>query len=410
MTGAAPRPKTTAMTEIFTGSFTQQEPIPDDGIEAALSVLRHGRLHRYNLAEGELGETALLEQEFAAAVGARYCLAVASGGYAMATALRAVGVGPGDTVLSNAFTLAPVPGAIASLGAKPLFVEVTEDLTIDLKDLEAKADQARVLLLSHMRGHICDMDRLMEICDAAGLIVIEDCAHTMGAAWRGVPSGRHGVIGCYSAQTYKHVNSGEGGFLVTDDAELAAKSIMLSGSYMLYERHLAAPPPEVFERVKYDTPNISGRMDNLRAAILRPQLRDLGSQVARWNERYRTLEEGLRGTPGLTVIPRPEAETYVGSSFQVLLLDWAAERIRDVVGRCAARGVELKWFGAEEPAGFTSTYDSWRYAGASRMPETDRVLHAVLDMRVPLTFSLEDCALIARIIRAEVSAVFQSQS
>ncbi|MEL6886084.1 MAG: aminotransferase class I/II-fold pyridoxal phosphate-dependent enzyme [Pseudomonadota bacterium] len=397
------------MTERFTGSFTQQEPIPETAIEAAVEVMRGGRLHRYNTAPGEQSETALLEQEFAATVGALYCLAVASGGYAMATALRACDVGPGDKVLSNAFTLAPVPGAIASVGAVPVFVGVTESLTIDLDDMEAKLDQARVLLLSHMRGHICDMDRLMRMCDAAGVTVIEDCAHTMGAAWRGVPSGRHGAIGCYSCQTYKHVNSGEGGFLVTDDPTLAAKAVMLSGSYMLYERHLAAPPKEVFDDIKYHTPNISGRMDNLRAAILRPQVADLATQCARWNERYHTLEHGLRDTPGLTVIDRPEQETIVGSSIQFLLLDWAASAIREVIARCGDRGVELKWFGAPEPVAFTSRYDSWRYAPSTPMAATDRVLAGVVDMRVPLTFSIEDCAQIARIIRAEVSAVYQGQ-
>ncbi|MGB0440637.1 MAG: DegT/DnrJ/EryC1/StrS family aminotransferase, partial [Paracoccaceae bacterium] len=228
------------MTEIFSGTFTQQESIPDAGIEAAIAVMRSGRLHRYNVAEGETAETPLLEQEFAASIGARHCLAVASGGYALGCALRAVGVGPGDTVLTNAFTLAPVPGAIAAVGGTPVFVGVTEDLTIDLDDLLAKADQARVLLLSHMRGHLCDMDRLMQICDGAGITVIEDCAHTMGAAWRGIPSGRWGAAGCFSTQTYKHINSGEGGLLVTDDDALAARAVMLSGSYMLYDRHLAA--------------------------------------------------------------------------------------------------------------------------------------------------------------------------
>ncbi|MCR9113741.1 MAG: DegT/DnrJ/EryC1/StrS family aminotransferase, partial [Rhodobacteraceae bacterium] len=211
------------MTERFTGSFTQQEPIPDEGIEAALDVMRSGRLHRYNLAGDEVGETGLLEREFATYTGARYALAVASGGYAMSTALRAVGVRPGDHVLTNAFTLAPVPGAIASVGAVPVFVGVTEGLTIDLDDLAAKAGQAKVLMLSHMRGHLADMDHLMAICREAGVTVIEDCAHTMGAAWNGVPSGRHGLIGCYSTQTYKHMNSGEGGFLVTDDDEVMAR-------------------------------------------------------------------------------------------------------------------------------------------------------------------------------------------
>ncbi len=396
------------MSEKFSGSFTQQESIPEEAIEAAIAVMRHGRLHRYNVVQGELGETALLEQEFASQMGARYCLAGASGGYALATALRAVGVKPGDPVLTNAFTLAPVPGAIASVGAKPVFVGVTDSLTIDLDDLAVKTGQAKVLMLSHMRGHLCDMDRLMQICDSAGVIVIEDCAHTMGAAWDGVPSGRHGAIGCYSCQTYKHVNSGEGGLLITDDEDLAAKSTMLSGSYMLYERHLASPAPEVFEKIKYHTPNISGRMDNLRAAILRPQLRDLDRQVDRWNERYREIESGLHNTPGLTVVTRPEKETFVGSSIQFLLLDWTAEAIAEVIRRCADRGVELKWFGGVEPTGFTSRYDSWRYAKSERMPESDRILQAIIDMRVPLTFSLDDCRLIARIIRAEVGAVYQS--
>ena len=184
------------MTEIFKGSFTQQEPIPEAGIAAALDVMRSGRLHRYNTAAGEIAQAALLEEEFAAQMGAKYCLAVASGGYAMTTALRACGVGHGDAVLTNTFTLAPVPGAIAAVGAVPVFVGVTEDLTIDLDDLAAKLDQARVLLLSHMRGHICDMDALMRLCDAAGVTVIEDCAHTMGADWNGTPSGRWGRFGC----------------------------------------------------------------------------------------------------------------------------------------------------------------------------------------------------------------------
>ena len=397
------------MAEVFTGSFTQQEPIPEDAIDAAVAVMRHGRLHRYNTVQGETAEVALLEQEFAAMVGAQYCLAVASGGYAIATALRAVGVKPGDRVLSNAFTLAPVPGAIAAVGAEPVFVDVTEGLVIDLDDLAGKLDQARVLLLSHMRGHICDMDALMTLCDAAGVTVVEDCAHTMGASWNGVPSGRHGAVGCYSCQTYKHVNAGEGGLLVTDDPEVAARAIMLSGSYMLFDRHVAGPTPETFETIKYDTPNISGRMDNLRAAILRPQLRRLDAQIGKWNARYQVVEDGLRDTPGLTVISRPEAERFVGSSIQFLLSGWQTPAIKAVLSRCAARGVELKWFGGAEPVGFTSRYDSWRYAKSPVLPASDAVLSSIIDMRVPLTFSLDDCALIARIIRAEVSAVFQQE-
>jgi len=389
------------MIEVFTGNFTQQEPIPESAIEAAVHVMRHGRLHRYNVVEGEAGEAALLEQEFAAFTGVKYCLAVASGGYALATALRALGVGAGDKVLTNAFTLAPVPGAIASVGAEPVFVECTEQLVLDLDDLQTKTGQARVLLLSHMRGHLLDMDALMEICDAAGVQVIEDCAHTMGAAWNGQASGTQGVIGCYSTQTFKHLNSGEGGLLITDDAEVMARATMLSGSYMLYDRHIAGAPAETFRDIRLDTPNCSGRMDNLRAAILRPQLAELPARCQAWNARYRVMEQGLRNIPGLALIERPEAEEYVMSSFQFRLPNMVHDTLEHFISATSARGVDLKWFGADRPAGFTSRHDSWRYAPRQNLPQTDRVLAGLLDLRLPLTFSLADCAQIARIIADE---------
>ncbi len=396
--------------ERFSGSFTQQEPIPEAGIEAAIAVLRHGRLHRYNTAPGEMGETALLEEEFASLTGAKYCLAVASGGYALGCALRAMGLQAGEPVLTNAFTLAPVPGAIAAAGGVPVFVEVTEDLTLDFADLaaKAKASGARLLMLSHMRGHLCDMEALVALCQGLGVQIIEDCAHTMGAAWKGVPSGRHGVIGCYSMQTYKHLNSGEGGFLISDDPQVMARAILLSGSYMLYGKHRAAPPEEAFAQIRMETPNVSGRMDNLRAAILRPQLPLLADRVARWARLYQTLEAGLAGVPGLRLVTRPVEETYVGSSFQFRLPDWSDARIGLYLTRCIARGVELKWFGADEPVAFTSRYDHWRYARPQRLPATDRILKSLIDMRLPLTFTPEDAALIARILRAEALAVGQA--
>lgn len=138
----------------FTGTFTQQLPIPEEEIEAAVAVMRSGRLHRYNLEQGEIGEAMALESEFATWQGARYCIATASGGQAMQIVLRAAGVQIRDAVLTNAFTLAPVPGAIAAVGARPILVEIAKNLVLDLEDMvrKAKASGARYLLLSHMRG------------------------------------------------------------------------------------------------------------------------------------------------------------------------------------------------------------------------------------------------------------------
>lgn len=384
----------------FTGSFTQQEALDDEVILAATEVLRSGRLHRYNTVADELSQASQLEQAFAAYQGARYCLACASGGYAMAIAMRAAGLKQGEAVLTNGFTLAPVPGAITAAGGKPLLVEITEEMVIDLADLERKAleSQARFLLLSNMRGHLADMDRLSEIVRKHGLILIEDCAHTMGAAWNGVKSGNFGLAGCFSTQTYKHLNSGEGGLLTSDDPEFMARAIILSGSYMLYERHGAAPPPQVFERVRLETPNMSGRMDNLRAAILLPQLARLDESIERWNQRYREVERTLAGVNGLALRHRPDQEKFVGSSIQFRLPGLGPAAARAFIADAKALGVELKWFGNDDPVGFTSNHNSWRYVEAQHLPGTDRVLLDLFDMRLPLTFSLENCRQVAAII------------
>ena len=392
----------------FTGSFTQQLPIPEEGIAAAVAVMRSGRLHRYNTGVGEESEAMALEREYASWQGARFCLAVASGGQAMQIALRAAGVKAGDAVLTNAFTLAPVPGAISGVGAKPVLVEITEDLVIDLADLEAKAklSGARYFLLSHMRGHLCDMEALTALGAKLHLTVIEDCAHTMGATWNGRRSGSFGHAGCFSTQTYKHLNSGEGGLLTSDDAEFIARATILSGSYMLYERHGAGPDAATYSDIRLDTPNMSARMDNLRAAVLRPQLRAIEADIDAWNARHDLVAEKLAASPAIRVPHRPAAEHYVGSSIQFLLPGISSEAARKLMAYLADVGVEVKWFGANLPVGFTSDHHSWRYIGQQKLPRTDEILAGLFDMRLPLTFSLDDCALIADHILDAVAVVY----
>ncbi|MCP4431721.1 MAG: DegT/DnrJ/EryC1/StrS aminotransferase family protein, partial [Gammaproteobacteria bacterium] len=224
---------------IFNKPFTQQESIPEQGIERAIEVMRSGRLHRYNVLADETAEVALLETEFAAYMAQPYCLACSSGGYALHIALKAAGIQAGDAVLTNAFTLAPVPGAINNAGGIPVLVEIDENYNTDLNHLQAMMieSKARFFMISHMRGHIADMDAVVKLCGKYKVILIEDCAHTMGAFWRGKKSGTFGRIACFSTQTYKHMNSGEGGFLTTSDADIMARAVMHSGSYMLFERH-----------------------------------------------------------------------------------------------------------------------------------------------------------------------------
>ncbi|MGD8262861.1 MAG: aminotransferase class I/II-fold pyridoxal phosphate-dependent enzyme [Desulfobacterales bacterium] len=386
----------------FTKEFNKQEPIPEEGVQRALELLQSGRLHRYNTAPGEISEVALLEKEFAEYVGTRYCAAFSSCGSSIYVALKCAGIQPGDKVLTNAFTLAPVPGAIQNAAADPVFVESTSRYVIDKEDLERKADSsgAGYFLLSYMRGHIPDMDTVLDICKTHNLCLIEDCAHTMGGGWDNRPTGTFGKIGCFSTQTYKHMNSGEGGLLVTADEDLIARAILYSGSYMLYDTHVSKPSPEVFERYKKIIPNLSLRMSNLQAAILRPQLKLLDDQVTRWNERYARLEEKLSRIDTITVPPRPAKENFVGSSIQFTLENLSYDQMERFLEACDQRGVRIKWFGWKEPRGYTSTYESWQYFSAlPDLPQTKRILDHMCDMRIPLTFTIQDCETISLIIR-----------
>jgi dTDP-4-amino-4,6-dideoxygalactose transaminase len=395
----------------FTKPFTQQEAIPEAGIERAVEVMRGGRLHRYNTLAGETAEAALLEREYAAYMGQRYCLACTSGGYALHIALKAAGIEPGEPVLSNAFTLAPVPGAIDNAGGKPLLVEINPDYCVDLTHLETMMQQskARFFMISHMRGHIADMDAVLALCRQHQVILIEDCAHTMGASWNGKKSGTFGKAACFSTQTYKHLNSGEGGLLTTDDDEIMARAIIYSGSYMLFDRNGTLPPADVFDDVMLDTPNYSGRMDNLRASILRAQLPQLDENCARWNKRYRALESRLQQNTQIQLPARSAAEAFVGSSLQFRVKALSPPQVETFIAGCAARGVELKWFGGTEPQGFTSRYDSWRYIEDSQhLPQTLDILATTFDLRIPLTFSIEDMETIGSIIDDEASSAVAS--
>lgn len=388
----------------FKKSFTQQEAIPQVGIDNAISVMQSGRLHRYNTLEGEDSVTSQLELLFSKWQGSKYCLACTSGGVAIQLALRSVGVKPGDNVLANAFTLAPVPGAIENVGANSILVEIDENFHINIADFTAKANasKSKFLLLSHMRGHITNMDKLVEICKSLKIQIIEDCAHTMGAKWDGKRSGNFGLVSAFSTQTYKHINSGEGGFLVTNDDEVIAKAIMHSGSYMLYEKHASSPNNDIFEKVKLKTANFSGRMDNLRSSILIPQLKDLDNKVIKWNNLYKELYDRLKTQDGIFIPNRDKREFYVGSSIQFRLKNSADKKIQDFIKNCKKRGVDLKWFGDKNPIAYTSRYDSWEYLeNIPVLKNTLEILKTTLDMRIPLTFDNNDCRVIAEIIIEE---------
>lgn len=384
----------------FGKDLSTPEPIPEEAIERAVALMRSGRLHRYGEQGSGYPEPSLLEQDYAAYVGSKYCVAVSSCGAAMFIALKALGVKPCDKVLTSTFTLSPVPGAIAHAGAEAVLVEASNDYMTDMADLERKAatSGAKVFLLSHMRGHIADLRAVRALCDKYGIAIVEDCAHTMGAKWNGQHTGTWGKVGCYSAQTYKHINSGEGGLLVTDDDDVAAQAILMSGCYMMYDQHILKPAPEVFERWKYVTPNFSMRMSNLAASLLRPQIGQLADRGRRWNHIYATLARELGKARCLSVPARDAKEEFIASSIQ-FTLDLTPPQIERFLKECSLRGLSIKWFGTATPVAFTSNYEHWHYLQTKPdIPNSKAVLNQLMDLRTPLSLTDDDCVLIGQIV------------
>ena len=179
--------------------------------------------------------------------------------------------------------------------------------------------------------------------------MVEDCAHTMGARYNGIRSGNFGKVSAFSTQTYKHMNSGEGGLLTTNDPEIAARAVVSSGSYMLYQRHGAIPNESMFEKIKFESPNYSGRMDQVRAAMLRAQLPQLENNIKIWNLLYSYLLDGLSNINGITIPKRNHGiEFFVGSSIQFRVESINTKDI-PLLGPDLHRHSEPRLWGVEQP-------------------------------------------------------------
>jgi len=395
----------------FEKDFLKPMGVPAEGIAAAVRVMESGRLFRYSASSAEASEVSMAEAEFAAMTGHKYCIATNSCSSAIMLTLLGAGVGAGDEVLTNGFTFTALPSTIMRIGATPVLVECRSDYTMDLDDLErkVKSSSAKVLLLSHMRGKVCDMDRVVEICERNGLTLLEDCAHGCGVKWRGRQLGYHGLASSYSTQSDKVINSGEGGFVVTDSDELAAKAVYWSGCYeRRYGMHATQPPAELCEEAMLGEMNLSCRMTEVTAACVRPQIATLPRRVVRYNERHAIVCEAMAEQCGpLIVVPGAQDDRCEGVGDHLnFYLGWAPtpSETQEFLSIATTLGVKIGWFCSESNARW---HRNWRKYGAPEydLPNTDAVLATSFDMKMPPDFSDEDIAHIGTILGYAAAAV-----
>jgi dTDP-4-amino-4,6-dideoxygalactose transaminase len=372
--------------------FLKPEPVPESGIERATQIMRSGKMFRYLAKTPEDSEVSLLERDFARLMGTKYALAVNSASSAIMLSLRAAGAMIGEKILVPGFTFTAVPGAITNIGATAVIVETNSDYRIDIQDLEAKiTPMTKILLLSHMRGQIADLDSILEICEKYGLTLIEDAAHGLGAKWRGKPVGSFGKIGCYSFQSAKIVNAGEGGMLTTNDPEIMAKAVIMSGAYeKLHEKHFWSKDLEPhFVKYRKILAPYNMRMNEYTAAIARPQLDEIARKAYIYRENYAYLTERLEKAELVIELPKSSIEEErAPDSIQFRLLGFSEKQLWLFVNAVAKTGLPLAVFGADEHNARVPW--NWRYLGSTpEAPKTRGYLATACDMRLPSSLAKE---------------------
>jgi hypothetical protein len=235
-----------------------------------------------------------LEKEIADYAGTKYAVGVNSGTDALLLALKAYGIGPGDEVITTAFSFIATAEVIAFLGAKPVFVDISkEDFNINADLIEAKiTPRTKAIIPVHLYGQPAEMDRIIAIAAKHKLKVIEDCAQALGAEYNGKRVGSIGDVGCISFFPTKNLGAyGDGGMVVTNDEKAYS---------MLKKLHVHGAG----EKYVHEVLGVNSRLDALQAAILRIKLRSLDAWIKRRNEIAQKYTQGLAGLPLFLPNPR----------------------------------------------------------------------------------------------------------
>ncbi len=385
------------------------EPIPAAAKDAIDALMQSGDLFRYTAPQD--APVALLEAEFAELLGTKYALAVSSCSAALFLSLKALGLPRDAQVLIPGFTFAAVPSSIVHADCIPVLCEVAENYRIDMADFETKLDGVQAVIISHMRGHTSDMDAIMRLCDERKIPVIEDAAHSLGTTWHGQNIGTIGKVGCFSFQSYKMINAGEGGILVTNDADLVARAVIMSGAYEHNWKKHKGPhgdnSPELeqaFARWQNQLPLYNLRMSNLSAAVIRPQIPELARRVRDGLANHDYVAERLNASPYIEVPAPLGPERRAPDSIQFNLIGMSEVEIRAFATAAEGRGVKVQVFGLSEDN--ARAFWNWQFLPETfELPQTRTMLMQACDVRLPVRLTREELDVISDILLASVADV-----
>ncbi|MEM9968853.1 MAG: aminotransferase class I/II-fold pyridoxal phosphate-dependent enzyme [Pseudomonadota bacterium] len=384
----------------------QAEPIPQEARADVEALLTSADLFRYTAPKD--APVSLLEKDFAEIMGSRYALAVSSCSAAIFLSLKALDLPRDARVLIPGFTFAAVPSSVMHADCLPVLCEVQDNYRIDIDDFAAKLPTVSAVIVSHMRGHTSDMDQIMSLCADANVPVIEDAAHSLGTMWRERKIGTIGKIGCFSFQSYKMINAGEGGILITDDADLVARAIIMSGAYEHnWRKHPALD--DACARWQNKLPLYNLRLSNLAAAVIRPQLSHLPRRVANGLENHDYVAQRLSVAPQIQVPSPLPGECRAPDSIQFNLIDLEDSEIASFSDAAEKGGVKVQVFG--QSADNARAFWNWQFIpDLPDLPKTRQMLMRACDVRLPVHLSRKDLDAVADVLLSALSEVTRKKA
>ncbi|HBZ42669.1 MAG TPA: aminotransferase, partial [Maritimibacter sp.] len=304
-------------------------------------------------------------------------------------------------------TFAAVPSSVVHADCKPVLVDVMDNYRIDMADFERKlTDEIGAVIISHMRGHTSDMDAIMALCDAKGIPVVEDAAHSLGTLWHGKKIGTIGKIGCFSFQSYKMLNAGEGGVLISDDPDIIARAVIMSGAYEHNWKKHKTPDgqnstelADAFARWQNKLPLYNQRLSNLSAAVIRPQIPELERRVTDGLRNHDYVAAKLNTSPWIDVPAPLGPETRAPDSIQFNLVNMSDEDTRAFMDAAKARGVSVQVFGMHTDN--ARAHWNWEFIeDQGALPGTDKMLMRACDTRLPVRLKEPELDFIAEALIA----------
>jgi len=306
----------------------------DDEIEAAVRVLRSARVNYWTGEEGRL-----FESEFAEFVGCKHAIALANGSVALECALKALGIGPGDDVVTTSRTFIASASCAVMLGARPVIADVDrESQNISVESIRrVLTPRTKAIVVVHLAGWPCEMDEILALARNRGIKVVEDCAQAHGAIYKGRPVGSLGDVAAFSfCQDKIMTTAGEGGMVTTNSTELWNAMWAMKDHGKSYEAVYQRPHTPGF-RWLHESFGTNWRLTEVQSAIGRVQLKKLAKWLSIRRKYAQILNEELATLPGLRVAVPPKHIDHAYYKYyafvrpEALCPKWSRDRIIEAV-------------------------------------------------------------------------------